>query len=662
MAKPVRVTDLLVLLLLLCPYGESQDCGHVDDIFVNNWLETDQKTMKRVTCEHAKSLSAVTMTGQNDTDHFDASEFVSVSVVDPHNGTIEFLPGPKLRGIRDYPSPKAKNTLLGKCVVICGGGSTTFSFTAIIKDANTAQPAFSAPSYALEVVENYPIGVPLTQLTFEASDNDAELQSNTLNFSLSDSTFSLSPPVKTKDWPATYTTQLTLKRALDYAVKKTYRFSITSTDPGGLSATSDVSLTVKDVDNRSPAFERPTYTAEALDPTAVGPLTVLPSKISASDPDTGGPLHYSIQSMQGENWSDYFSIDSDTAVFRLSKVIPPEVPTPDQITLMVQAKETNGPYDCSTVLLVQLVPTKGRPEPESNVGYIIGLAVLGALLLVTVAAAVFIIRRKDRRYRSSHAHGSSKNSLLPGGSQSAAEHGSAPPVESGYTEPSFHVEEPLEHQSYSLVGGSYSQADPVSTLPPLTTSYDPPTTEARSSRGPTLPTIPELHSPRAPTPPPITKVHSPRAPTPPPISEQTPELYPILPTITEPEETAATTIPPIREEVSPPDEPKPDYSLKSVGFKDTVICVTPGEVKELDLKEAKDEDNDGDDDNLEDPDDAVVSDDEGDERPKDAEHDDDNSEHNEETEPTSENPTADAESVGATPKETADDEECDSAL
>lgn len=76
-----------------------------------------------------------------------------------------------------------------------------------------------------------------------------------------------------------------------------------------------------------------------------------------------------------------------------------------------------------------------------------------------------------------------------------------------------------------------------------------------------------------------------RPPTPPPSRSKTSSISSTLPPITETDSAPASPMQPTSSES--PDEPTPDYSLKSVGFKDTVECVTIEGVNDEKLQDEK---------------------------------------------------------------------------
>ncbi|XP_037094577.1 uncharacterized protein LOC119114642 [Pollicipes pollicipes] len=79
-------------------------------------------------------------------------------------------------GVRDYNHSANINSMTGTCQMECGKDTGSFEFTAYVKDANTATPKFSLPTYTVHVPEMFPKGLALPNSAIFASDADAEPQ------------------------------------------------------------------------------------------------------------------------------------------------------------------------------------------------------------------------------------------------------------------------------------------------------------------------------------------------------------------------------------------------------------------------------------------------------------------------------------------------------
>ncbi|XP_043206567.1 protocadherin-16-like isoform X1 [Amphibalanus amphitrite] len=348
-------TRLLLALLALVGGGGSDTASAacVDD-WDGRWNNLFENTNDSHNIGSASSATSVSLSGEETTDLLDISEYFTVSL--NSSGGINLTPKPSLVGVKDYPT-NMREIGPGTVTVNCTGTSEEQTVTVKVRDANTASPQLSSSSYLVPVSENYPTQLAIFALNISATDYDGDPTNNAVTFSLEDGTgtFNLTPAEQTSTQPATYLTRLVLNRALDWSRQTEYQLTVTAQDRGGLKSTSDVIINVTDVDNMPPEFGYTGYTAEALDRKALGPLVVKPATISATDPDRGGPLKYTLLDLPSANWARYFALDADSAALSLVKEIPDDVTTPSEISLIVESQETDGELFVSRAVLALTV-------------------------------------------------------------------------------------------------------------------------------------------------------------------------------------------------------------------------------------------------------------------------------------------------------------------
>ncbi|XP_037070188.1 cadherin-7-like isoform X2 [Pollicipes pollicipes] len=358
-----RAGVLCVLLAACLGYGYAA-CPDITTVIVNNWAEDKNGTMREVP---AAGVTSITFVGNETNDQFDASQYVDATLNETSH-QIVFSTLPSMDGVRDYNHSANINSMTGTCQMECGKDTGSFEFTAYVKDANTATPKFSLPTYTVHVPEMFPKGLALPNSAIFASDADAEPQNYAVSFSLDeDDTFGLSDPVKTSDVEPTYTAQLVLKKPLDWSKIKLYNLAVTAKDPDGRSDTATIKVVVDDIDNKQPDFDEMSYSTEVVDPEALGPLNVT---IHATDPDAPHTLKYTMQDPSGAGWDSFFTLNPDTAEFSLTQSLKHHLnSTATAITFLLQATEVGGEGFYNRAALVVRLPAQEittTPEPSTT--------------------------------------------------------------------------------------------------------------------------------------------------------------------------------------------------------------------------------------------------------------------------------------------------------
>lgn len=160
-----------------------------------------------------------------------------------------------------------------------GGRSDTALVYVNVSDANNFAPVFERAPYSISVFEDAPIGT--TVLIVGATDSDVG-QNAQITYSLGSdgdqepSEFVINPQ----------TGAITTTRLLDREQVSGYLLTVTARDGGvpPLSDTTDVEISITDVNDNSPSFDSPQYQGSVIEDVLVG-TSVL--KVTAIDNDIG---------------------------------------------------------------------------------------------------------------------------------------------------------------------------------------------------------------------------------------------------------------------------------------------------------------------------------------------------------------------------------------
>uniref|UniRef100_A0A1I8NR21 Protocadherin-like wing polarity protein stan n=1 Tax=Stomoxys calcitrans TaxID=35570 RepID=A0A1I8NR21_STOCA len=207
-----------------------------------------------------------------------------------------------------------KRFLLTITATDSGGRADTASVNINITDANNFAPIFENAPYSASVFEDAPIGT--TVLVVSATDSDVGINAQ-ITYSLNDESINgLSSPD-----PFSINAQtgaIVTSALLDRETTSGYLLTVTAKDGGNpsLSDTTDVEISVTDVNDNPPQFKNPLYQASILEDALVG-TSVL--QISASDPDIGlnGRIKYLLSDRDVEDGS--FVVDPTSGTIRTNK-------------------------------------------------------------------------------------------------------------------------------------------------------------------------------------------------------------------------------------------------------------------------------------------------------------------------------------------------------
>ncbi|GAB6020348.1 hypothetical protein CHUAL_003060 [Chamberlinius hualienensis] len=217
------------------------------------------------------------------------------------------------RGVVSVAQPldykQEKRFILSLSATDSGGRSAKTTLYINVTDANTHRPIFELAPYSTSFLEDVPIGT--TVFVVSATDGDVgENARVTYMLDNSDGDFKIDP-----DTGAIVTLKL-----LDREKQAGYIVSVTATDHGQppMADTTDVELTVADVNDNSPIFDKVSYEASVSEDAPVG-TSVLVIKASDDDQGLNGRVRYTLGVTDGA-----FSLDPTSGILRTAKELDRE--------------------------------------------------------------------------------------------------------------------------------------------------------------------------------------------------------------------------------------------------------------------------------------------------------------------------------------------------
>ena len=235
-------------------------------------------------------------------------------------------------------------------LVICvtdGIFYTNVTVVISVTDVSDNPPSFvPVGPYSINLSEDLPIGHTLMDL--EASDND--ISPTTFMFAIAtgneDGTFAI----------GTLSGVLQLRRAVDRETlpTPTYNLEVTVTD-GSFTATTNISITVIDVNDNYPVCDELSYNALVPESTTTGETIFNPA---CSDQDSTTDLYFAIVA---GNEEDKFLIDQDDGKVTLKRALDYEVTT--NYFLTVTVSDDGVPALTSTLLMSVIVGAVNEHKP-----------------------------------------------------------------------------------------------------------------------------------------------------------------------------------------------------------------------------------------------------------------------------------------------------------
>ena len=237
-----------------------------------------------------------------------------------------------------------------------GGLSATANDSIIIINVNEP-PVIASSNFS--IAENSPVGSVVGTLT--ATDPDA---GDVLTYSISSGNGSGMFAIDGRNG------KITLAKIPDYETTPLYNLTVKVSDKGGLSATAIDSIIIINV-NEPPVIASSNFSIAENSPvgSVVGTLT-------ATDPDTGDVLTYSISSGNG---SGMFAIDGPTGKITLAKI--PDYETTPLYNLTVKVSDKGG-LSATAIDSVKIININEPPvaydasfsvDENTAVGYILGI-------------------------------------------------------------------------------------------------------------------------------------------------------------------------------------------------------------------------------------------------------------------------------------------------
>ncbi|MBN3316900.1 FAT3 protein, partial [Atractosteus spatula] len=199
-----------------------------------------------------------------------------------------------------------------------------------IEDVNDNPPVFSAKRYTASVYENTATKALLTRL--QANDPDVGVNRKVV-YSLVDSANGFFSIDKSSGI-------IVLEKTLDREQQGLYNITVRASDQGKsvqLSSLVNVTITVLDINDNPPVFERRDYLATVPEDVALG-TEVLTVYAASKDIGTNAEIYYSIRSGNGHG---KFQINSHTGTISLSKELDYE--TCKDYFLTVEARDGGTP-------------------------------------------------------------------------------------------------------------------------------------------------------------------------------------------------------------------------------------------------------------------------------------------------------------------------------
>ena len=243
-----------------------------------------------------------------------------------------------------------------------GTVTITTSLTIAVNNKND-EPAFTNAPYSAEVDEN---DAGAAVYTVSASDQDT---ADSLTFFLAGS--------GSADFALDSSTgAITLARALDYESRPSYFLSIIVLDDNGGSATTNLNVSVNDL-NESPSFLTTPYSVSIAENLQTGTHVI---QAVAADKDSGDSLTYSLT---GTN-SSHFAISSSTGL--VTTMQPLDQETVGVYTLSISV--TDGDLSATEALSITVIDTNDAPT-FTNAPYSVSVVENDA------AAAVYTVSATD---------------------------------------------------------------------------------------------------------------------------------------------------------------------------------------------------------------------------------------------------------------------------
>ena len=242
-----------------------------------------------------------------------------------------------------------------------GNASTAQSVTLEINNLDDTAPIITSGATAAAIDENS--GAGQVVYTATALDNDSDLTSEPLTFSLSDDsngTFSID----------SVTGEVTLNNGLDGDNNNLYNFTVVATDSQSNQSSQIVSLSVNNIDDTAPIITSGDTATSVVENTGIGQVVYTVTADDSADVTDGAALTYGLAGAD----ADAFSIDSLSGAVTLN--VAPNYEAQNTYSFIVTATDSQGLVGEKTVTMavgnvIDDAPTFSSgaiSEVEENIG------------------------------------------------------------------------------------------------------------------------------------------------------------------------------------------------------------------------------------------------------------------------------------------------------
>lgn len=234
-----------------------------------------------------------------------------------------------------------------------------------IKRAPNSAPTFQLPNYQVSVPENEPAGTRV--INVKATDTDSG-EAGRIKYAMealfdkrSDDFFVIDPQ----------TGSIVTAQPLDREVKDTHVFKVTATDHGTppRSATSYLTVTVRDTNDHSPVFEQSEYRVTIRENVEVGFEVIT---IRANDGDTPSNANMIYRIVNGDGVNSGFEIDTRNGLVKIR--VPPDRETMTQYKLIVEANDQGrdpGPRNATAIVYITVEDENDNYPQFSEKRYVV---------------------------------------------------------------------------------------------------------------------------------------------------------------------------------------------------------------------------------------------------------------------------------------------------
>uniref|UniRef100_A0A914UQL5 Uncharacterized protein n=1 Tax=Plectus sambesii TaxID=2011161 RepID=A0A914UQL5_9BILA len=299
----------------------------------------------------------------------------TISVTDgdlpPNNATKLFIVGGNERqlfGLRDsgdlfvQMSLRSDRASPHRLVIIASDDrhSTTAEAVVSVLPASDRPPQCERDFVDLVVGEDAEVGAEVFLLV--ADDKDAGTE---LIYTLSGD--------DDKHFAFTNRGALVIAKPLDRETREEYLLTLRATDTSGRSCTSTIAVSVADVNDEAPVFEKSLYTIavrENLNITDEEAFFLLNVKAVDNDSGFGGKVKYSLKSDQSDDILRYFKMDEMTGALLLMESLDREDKIEYNITVIAMDSDPKTPKSSTAWVHVQVVDVNDNPPVFERVRYL----------------------------------------------------------------------------------------------------------------------------------------------------------------------------------------------------------------------------------------------------------------------------------------------------